>query len=43
MEHVWKTIEELRERYETLREDRTPIDVFAFIAVQNKWNLDKRC
>ena len=33
MEHVWKTIEELRERYETLREDRTPCDVFAFFEI----------
>jgi Zn-dependent peptidase ImmA (M78 family) len=30
MESVWKKIEELRARYEVLREDRTPIDVFAF-------------
>jgi len=33
MEHVWRKIEELRERYETLREDRTPIDVFAFFEI----------
>jgi hypothetical protein len=30
MEHVWGRIEELRRRYEVLREERTPIDVFAF-------------
>ncbi|MEX1118933.1 MAG: ImmA/IrrE family metallo-endopeptidase [Terrimicrobiaceae bacterium] len=33
MEHVWTIIEGLRERYETLREDRTPIDVFAFFEI----------
>ena len=33
MDHVWKIIEELRERYETLREERTPIDVFAFFEI----------
>jgi hypothetical protein len=31
MEHVWRKIEELREQFELLREDRTPIDVFAFL------------
>jgi hypothetical protein len=31
MEHVWRKIEELREQFEVLREDRTPIDVFAFL------------
>jgi hypothetical protein len=30
MEHVWAKIEELRQLYEVLREERTPIDVFAF-------------
>ena len=33
MEHVWKRIEELRGKYETLREDRTPIDVFTFFEI----------
>jgi len=33
MEHVWTIIEELRGRYETLREDRTPFDVFAFFEI----------
>jgi hypothetical protein len=33
MEHVWTKIEDLRARYETLREDRTPIDVFAFFEI----------
>ncbi len=33
MEHIWRKIEELREQYETLREDRTPIDVFAFFEI----------
>lgn len=33
MEHVWKRIEELRGQYETLREDRTPIDVFTFFEI----------
>jgi len=33
MEHVWRKIEELRGLYETLREDRTPIDVFTFFEV----------
>ncbi len=33
MEHVWSIIEGLRGRYETLREDRTPIDVFAFFEI----------
>jgi hypothetical protein len=31
MEHVWRKIGELREQFEVLREDRTPIDVFAFL------------
>jgi Zn-dependent peptidase ImmA (M78 family) len=31
MEHVWRKIEGLREQFEVLREDRTPIDVFAFL------------
>ena len=30
MDHVWKKIEALRAQYETVRADRTPIDVFAF-------------
>ena len=34
MEHVWQKIEELREKHETLREDRTPIDVFAFFEIE---------
>jgi hypothetical protein len=29
--HVWRKIGELREQFEVLREDRTPIDVFAFL------------
>ena len=33
MEHVWRKIEELRARYEVLREDRTPLDVFTFFEV----------
>jgi len=33
MEHVWRKIEELRARYEVLREDRTPLDVFTFLEV----------
>ena len=33
MEHVWQKIEELRGRYELLKEDRTPIDVFTFLEV----------
>lgn len=33
MEHVWKVVEELRLQYEALREDRTPIDVFAFFEI----------
>lgn len=33
MEHVWRKITELRARYEVLREDRTPLDVFTFLEV----------
>jgi hypothetical protein len=33
MEHVWRKIEELRSRYEVLREDRIPLDVFTFLEV----------
>jgi hypothetical protein len=33
MDHVWRKVEELRECYETLREDRTPIDVFTFFEI----------
>lgn len=33
MEHVWRMIAELRTRYDVLREDRTPIDVFTFFEV----------
>lgn len=33
MEHVWRKVEELRARYEVLREDRTPLDVFTFFEV----------
>lgn len=33
MEHVWRKIEELRGQHETLREDRTPIDVFTFFEI----------
>jgi len=36
MEHVWRKIEELREQFEVLREDRTPIDVFAFFEIDLK-------
>jgi hypothetical protein len=34
MEHVWRKIEELRAQYAVLREDRTPIDVFAFLELE---------
>jgi len=34
MEHVWWKIEELRAQHEVLREDRTPIDVFAFLELE---------
>lgn len=33
MEYIWKKVEELRAQYETLREDRTPIDVFALLEI----------
>lgn len=33
MEHVWTVVEELRSQFEVLREDRTPIDVFAFFEI----------
>lgn len=33
MESVWRKVEELRARYEVLREDRTPLDVFTFFEV----------
>jgi len=33
MEHVWRKIEELRSRYEVLREDRIPLDVFTFLEI----------
>ena len=33
MDHVWQKIEELRGQYETLRADRTPIDVFTFFEI----------
>jgi hypothetical protein len=33
MEHVWNAVKELRTQYEALREDRTPIDVFAFFEI----------
>ena len=33
MEHVWRKVEELRGRYEVLRADRTPLDVFTFFEV----------
>jgi hypothetical protein len=33
MEHVWTMIDGLRRRYETLQEDHTPIDVFAFFEI----------
>jgi IrrE N-terminal-like domain len=33
VEHVWRKVEELRERYDVLRTDRTPIDVFTFMEV----------
>jgi Zn-dependent peptidase ImmA (M78 family) len=33
MENVWEKIEELRGRFDLLKEDRTPIDVFTFFEV----------
>lgn len=33
MEHVWRKVDELRARYEVLREDRIPLDVFTFLEV----------
>src|SRR5437762_4083030 len=33
MDLIWRKIKELREKYETLREDRTPIDVFTFFEI----------
>jgi Zn-dependent peptidase ImmA (M78 family) len=33
MEHVWQKIEALREQYDLLKEDRTPIDVFTFLEI----------
>ncbi|MDD5140544.1 MAG: ImmA/IrrE family metallo-endopeptidase [Verrucomicrobiales bacterium] len=33
MEHVWKKVEELRNQYDLLKADRTPIDVFTFFEV----------
>ncbi len=33
MEHVWQKVEELRVRYELLREDRTPLDVFTLFEI----------
>lgn len=33
MEHVWRKVEELRARYELLREDRTPLDVFTLFEI----------
>jgi len=33
MEHVWDKIEELRDTFDILKEDRTPIDVFTFFEV----------
>jgi len=33
MEHVWKVIEELRERYAVLRDDLIPIDIFEFYEI----------
>ena len=33
MEHIWKKIDELRTKYESLREDRTPIDVFTLFEI----------
>jgi Zn-dependent peptidase ImmA (M78 family) len=33
MEHIWSQVEELRAQYETLREDRIPIDIFTFAEI----------
>lgn len=33
MEHVWQKIEALREEYDLLKQDRTPIDVFTFLEI----------
>lgn len=33
MEHIWSKIEELRDQYDLLKEDHTPIDVFTFLEV----------
>lgn len=33
MEHIRQKIEELRARYEVLREDRTPLDIFTFFEI----------
>jgi len=33
MDEIGRKVGELRDRYETLREDRTPIDVFAFLEI----------
>jgi hypothetical protein len=33
MEHVWIKIEELRQEFDLLKEDKTPIDVFTFLEV----------
>ena len=33
MERIWERVEEVRAQYETLREDRTPIDVFSFFEI----------
>lgn len=34
MEHVWSVVEDLRGKYEILREDRIPIDVFTFLEIE---------
>jgi len=33
MEHVWQMVEGLRQNYDTLHEDRTPIDIFLFLEI----------
>lgn len=33
MEHIWQKIDELRQQWEILRDDQTPIDVFTFFEI----------
>ncbi len=33
MEHIWNQVEDLRAKYETLREDCIPIDIFTFAEI----------